>query len=331
MTSPPPRPRQTGAPRFPRVAAGMLVSAAAVLAYQYFGQVELHFFAQSMERHAEVISGTAASPYRYRVLVPFLANLVIAPLSRLMPARIAFLGVYGLYDFLALAFSLLALFAWLRRFSRDSVALIFSLYCAVLLLVSLRDHYFMPWSWIEPGLVAVALMLAQRGPEWRLIPLTAIATLNRETGLLVPALFAVARLGQGGESARRAWAWSLAGVATWAAVVLGLRWTLGSAPPLVHAADLLRGNLEPLRLLRAALNLLLFGGVLGPLAFIGFRRAPAMLRRATLVVPPYLAAFATWGVWHEMRLLAPLYPLLAALAACGFAPENDAAPGDTSP
>lgn len=316
----------TPPPRFSRIAAGLLLSCAAVLAYQYASQVELRFVEQSMERHAEVVSGTAAAPYRYRVLVPFLANLAIAPLSRVMPARLAFLGVYALYDFLAIAFSLLALHAWLRRFFRGSTALISTLYCATLLIVSLRDHYFMPWSWIEPGLVAVALMLSQRGRAWHLIPLTALATLNRETGLLVPALFAVTRIVGGGARAGHAWRWALAGFATWAVVFLVLRWTLGPAAFYATSADLWRGNLEPLRLLRTALNLLLFGGVLWPLAGLGFRRAPAILRRATLVVPPYLVTVAIWGVWHEMRLLAPLYPVLVPLAACCLDGERDPAP-----
>jgi hypothetical protein len=48
-------------------------------------------------------------------------------------------------------------------------------------------------------------------------------------------------------------------------------------------------------------------------AALGYRRAPRFLRGVARVVPFYLAAFALWGWWREVRILTTLYPVLVPL------------------
>jgi hypothetical protein len=57
----------------------------------------------------------------------------------------------------------------------------------------------------------------------------------------------------------------------------------------------------------------LFLGGFWLFAVLGFRFAPRLVRQAALIVPLYLVVIAIWGVWNEVRLLMPLYPVLIPL------------------
>ena len=48
----------------------LLFSVSATLAYGYFRLVDVPHYQVRLELHNQIISGTALSPYRYRVLVP---------------------------------------------------------------------------------------------------------------------------------------------------------------------------------------------------------------------------------------------------------------------
>lgn len=74
----------------------------------------------------------------------------------------------------------------------------------------------------------------------------------------------------------------------------------------------------------AAFNITLLLGVFWIFALFGVLRAPAFVRRSALVIPAYLATVAIWGIWWEVRLLMPLYPLLLPLALSYlFEPRHD--------
>jgi hypothetical protein len=290
----------------------ILLSCALVLSYQYFAQVHYHFIEQSIARHREIVSGTAGSPYRYRILVPFVLDPLIGLVARWTAYRNAFLGTYAAYDAFAISFSLLATFAYLRRWFRSTMALAGTLYMAVMMTLALRDHYFMPWSWIEPGLVAVALSLLVRGRRAAILPLTVVAALNRETGLIIPLLLCATSLAPGRRNG--ALGWCVSALAAWAIVFFGLRWVLGGAAPYSSIPELWRSNTEPLHLVRAIVQVALFGGALWFLVPAGIRHAPQFVRRSALVVPPYLIGVLLFGMWYEVRLLIPLYPIVLPLA-----------------
>ena len=75
----------------------------------------------------------------------------------------------------------------------------------------------------------------------------------------------------------------------------------------------------------AAFNITALLGAFWIFALFGLPRAPAFVRRSALVIPAYLAVVAIWGIWWEVRLLMPLYPLLLPLALSYlFEPRRDA-------
>ena len=102
--------------------------------------------------------------------------------------------------------------------------------------------------------------------------------------------------------------------ALWAAVFFGLRYVLGSAPPVETIGGLFARNMIPGALIRTALRAGLIFGAFWVFAIAGFRRAPAFAKRVAFIVPLYLCAIILWGVWGEVRLLMPLYPVVIPLA-----------------
>lgn len=64
----------------------------------------------------------------------------------------------------------------------------------------------------------------------------------------------------------------------------------------------------------AAANLTMLFGVCWLFAVLGWSRAPSFIRRAAIIIPFYLATIAVFGIWWEVRLVMPLYPILFALA-----------------
>ena len=78
-------------------------------------------------------------------------------------------------------------------------------------------------------------------------------------------------------------------------------------------AKLLFLNLERGRLILAVEHWVLFMGLGWVLVFLGLRRAPEFVYRMALLVPLYLPAVLVFGVWFEVRLLMPMYPVLLPL------------------
>lgn len=98
----------------------LILSVSAVIAYGYFNRVDRPNFELRFELHNQIITGTAPSPYRYRILVPLTAEILTKVLSVILPVNASFLLAYAIYDLLAIFFLLVALFFWLKTwFRRD--------------------------------------------------------------------------------------------------------------------------------------------------------------------------------------------------------------------
>lgn len=319
---------QATLPGDPRFTAAILIGVCVpILLHTYQVNVLIPGEVQAATLHAEVLNQQAGSPYRYRILAPTL----IAALQR----GNDFLGAHTAFFVLASAFSLTAIWAAARALTRSAhAAHLAVLLSALALIPTLEAHFYQPWSWLEVGFVAVALLLASRGASRAFFVLTLFASLNRETAVFLPLIYLLVRWPAGADGhLRRAALGTAAGSAlTWAAVFFGLRAAFGQAPHVEDVAELWTFNTGPG--LRSALQGAgtMIGGLLG-LALVTGRRAPRGLRRAAWIAGPYLASVALWGVWHEVRLLAPLLPILApwaALALTGDA-QGERALHDTEP
>ncbi len=297
----------------------IILSVSAVLAYIYFREVGSPYLKERLELHGQILRGTADSPYRYRVLVPFIGEALTRALGAALPGDRAFLLAYAIYDLAAIFFLLGVLYRYFRGWFSNEQALIGVLFAAATMPMALRDHYFQPWSVLEAGLFAAGLLCVRDGRYKALALIVALASLNRETALFIPLayLFAIAGTKAGDGASRPAGGKALllfgGYMAIWAAAFFGLRLFLGGAPRVVTIGELLARNTDTLAIFRAVMRAALIFGAFWIFAAAGFRRAPEFAKRTALLVPLYLAAVALWGIWHEVRLIMPLYAIVIPL------------------
>jgi hypothetical protein len=298
------------------IALILIISVSAVLAYGYFNRIDRPKHEARLELHGEIVGGTAPSPYRYRVLVPLAGEGMTRALSFVLSAKHAFLLSYLIYDLLAIFLLLWTLFLWLRNWFSAEQALTGALFVAGTIPIALQDHYFQPWSILEVGLFTASL-LAIRGKRHILLAvLVALATLNRETAVFIPVVYLLMtvdsvdspRTGGGFDWKPVLRAGAL--LIVWAVLYFGIRLVQGSAPHTTTVADLFARNITAGGLSFAAVNVILFLGGFWIFAVLGFRHAPRIIRRIAWLIPLYLITILVWGVWKEVRLLMPLYPIL---------------------
>jgi hypothetical protein len=275
---------------------------ALVLAHEYVVRIDLPQLEPRQALHNEILTGTAPSPYRYRVLVPYTA----AALMHLRPQGHGFFAAYMVLDLATIAFFLWALYRYLALWVTARTALLSVALIAATVTLGIRDHYFQPWSFLEAGLMAAGLYAAA-AQRWPLLVLVIVAAaLNRETALFIVVAAAMLAWPHG----RR---WFAACVAVWSLAYFGVRWWLGPAP---YVETLWETNLVPRNLLRTALlTTLTLGLPIVLLTWGGYKASPACLRRPLLVVPLFLVPFALYAVWWEVRLWMTMFPVLWPLAA----------------
>ena len=296
----------------------LILSVAVVIAYGYFTRVAKPNFEPRLELHSQIIKGTAPSPYRYRILVPVIAEALRGALGIAMPTKAAFLLAYAIYDLIAISSLLVLLFYWLRTWFNSAQALVGVLFVAATMPVALQDHYFQPWSLLEAALFTAALLVIHGRRYLLLSIIVAVAALNRETAILIPIAFLatldVKGLLSSGPARDLRPILLFGGLcAIWAVGFFGLRELRGPAAGVEPVHDLFARNITRANLLLAFRNGGMFLGGFWVFAALGLRCAPAFIRRSVLLIPLYVAAISVWGVWYEVRLLMPLYPLLIPL------------------
>jgi hypothetical protein len=296
----------------------LILSVAAVVTYGYLHDNNRQKLGPRLELHDEILSGTASAPYRYRVLVPFAVEGLVQLLSTRLTRAHAFGLAYDIYDLLAVFFLLGMLFWWSRTWFTAPQALTGVLFVAATMPIALKDHYFQPWSLLESGLFSAALLAMHRQHYSVLLGIMAAATLNKETAIFIVLAFL---LTLDGPSRFKAWRHSssmsiacLGGLfLVWLSIHAGLRYALGHGSLLSRVPGLIARNLAEDSLVRTGINASLFLGGFWVFAAMGLRDAPRFIRRVALIIPFYLAAVLIWGVWYEVRLLMPLYPVLVPL------------------
>jgi hypothetical protein len=288
----------------------------------YFVAIDLQAPQFTLTQQQNAFSGIAGSPYRYRVLVPTLLEFGTRAFGFLGPRQRAFQAASLVYECLGMTLQLGAMYALLRQFFTPILSLIGVTFTAGMTVLTLAYFTYQPWSILEVAFFALGFLLAYRGQWVWLTLVVVLASLNRETGVFLPVAVFLASLRDvqplGVAAVRRVLrrrdtylAFGLVLLST--AIFAGLRLVRGSAEPVDALPDVIRRNLERNNLIAAALGIPLLLGVGWIYAVLGLRSAPDFPRRIARVVPWYLAAFAIWGWWREVRILTSLYPVLVPL------------------
>ncbi len=322
-------------------ALALLISAAGVILHDYYYRVHdgLYYsqptLIQRIYMHTAIIQGTVDPHYRYRVLAPFMAEGIFKLISLVNPAMAGvdvFKLTYIIHDFLAISFSLCMLYLFLKVWFPSAQALAGSLLVAALMPIALQDHFYQPWSLLEPGFYALALLLAYRKQLAWFGVVVLLTTLNRETAIFLALLFPATNLDFISIVRRKTKIpfktilASLVYVLIWLIVLGTLRLVRGGGPTTETLATIWAANMWSVNANKALINVPLFMGFGWLLAILGIRHAPLFLRKSLLVVPFLLASVILFGIWVEVRLLMPLYPILAALILCSLYPPPQPPP-----
>jgi hypothetical protein len=294
----------------------VLIAAISVSWFDYALNRNVH--QTRVREHREVIEGTALAPFHYRVLVPFSAELAIRGLTAIAGYDGAFRAVYALFYGAALLGLVIALQAYLELWFSRQQSLVGVLLMCCTLPIALRYHAFAPWSILEPVIMTVGLRWIATQQTVLIVPLTLVATLNRETAVLLPIAVLLDAIGANNMARRLSHA--LGAMAVWLATLLVVRYVRGSAADLLSLNAVWAMNRSAQGLKTAASSVPLFlGGTGWLLAVYGVATTPAFVRRMLWIILFYAPLYIVYGYWYEVRLLMPLYPVVVPAAVAGLA------------
>lgn len=275
---------------------------------QYVSMRGLDYLEQDqLARHQAVLAGNAGDPWQYRILSAYLvqgALDVCQSLSIPHPAATAFIAFRIAQDTLIL---LLASAYYRRLGLRLPAALLGMALLAWGMSYSHFDSDLQFGTFFDLLFYLLAgLLILQRRFLW-IIPLTALAALNRETSGLIPfLLLAVGLFALPRPSRRRTLPIFAAAFGLYLAIFFGLRLAYGAQTPILpygHTAglDLLGYNLlRPVTWSRLVATF----SIIPLVALIGWRRWTPHLRLFFwALVPVWLGVHAVAAVLAETRLL----------------------------
>ncbi len=270
--------------------------------------------------HEDMISGSAPAPNQYRILTPWLANLILP----FIPNG-SLLGAYFLIRALCIGLSLFVFDRYMRTWFSPGAAA-----AGALCLAAVIPFGYYPMVQESDPLnlvVFVAAFLAlARGRDFWLFPLVLVGTLNRETTAMIPAVYLLARWREKPPVTVAVRTALLA--ACWAAVYGGLLLHYGRRGYYTEPF-MLRTNLDSW--LPTAFVVLMFG-VMWVLPWVALKHEPpTLLRRTAWLAPLFVLLQYLVGVVAEVRLFLPLAPIVIPLSWWVLFPEaRQAAPTGSS-
>ncbi len=252
------------------------------------------------ENDKAILNHTAEAPYQYRILAPYLMSLVASPSN-----HGAWFSTILIVHLLSFAFIFPSLYTWLQRWGSDRSATYGMFLIALLLAFSFFHQYpLSPTSVIELTLICATLVVWKR--YWIIVVMVILASLNRETGVLLVAIYALLTAADYRQRSYYIRVLPLGGL--WAIIMAVLHITLGSAPHVLGLVGTIQGNIEDLQA-GLIVNALLLPFWIA--AVIGYRRSPGMLKHLGWLALAYLFTALVGGLWAEMgRLSLPIVPLL---------------------
>ncbi len=309
----------------------IVVSAASAAIYNYFFLVDKPSQFARIDQHNLIIHGTAESPYRYRILIPFIVETAIKMSSLILPYPKAFLIMYAFAEMVSITFLLWMLFVYCRLWFTREQALIGVLFVSSTLVMALRDHEFQPWSLLEPGLFTLGLLWIYRKKNIAFTCLIFVATLNRETALFLPIAFLCTEIDLSKSNnkkeilSQKSIILFLGWMLLWGVTYVGLRVIRGNVPQVLTLHETWELNTLLHSLVRTVVEGSLFLGFFWLFAMVGYKYADEFMKKTAWVVPLYLIPIILWGSWHEVRLLMPMYPILIPLGLSYLYKNNNLA------
>jgi hypothetical protein len=257
------------------------------------------------ERHQAILEGHAGNPWQYRVLAPYLLNVIIRIFNNFHinhPIAIAFVFLRVVQD----TFILLLSYAYYRELG---LSLSHALIGMALLAWGISNSYYDSDLAFNTFFDIIFYLLAglcilKRKYIW-IVPITLLAALNRETSGLIPFLLIISVFILQKGSLPKVMPVFIIAVVTYVAIFVGLRLIYGKQElfiPYGHppGLELLAYNLfrtETWRQLIATLS------IIPIIAIIGYKKWPLQLRVFFwAIVPIWFVVHAFSAVMAESRL-----------------------------
>lgn len=267
-----------------------------------------------------MIEGTASAPDQYRVLTPWLTDSIFrctAPQTideALQTLRHVYLAVHAL----AFAITGFCFMAFCRRWLALPEALLgFALLMAICAVANLRGQIQVTDP-LNLMFVIVGLWAIQQERIGLLFVAMVLGALNRESVLVLAGYYL---LMQWPGPRRRVLTTTVLLAVAWGVTYGALRVVYGHR---AYSVDVVMLGYNLAGFWHWAPPLLL----LGPPALAAFQRPldrwPGPLRRASLIIPPYLLLHLVVARLEEVRLFVPLLPVLIPLAVLGLTPAHEA-------
>jgi len=295
-----------------------------MLTYDYYSRVEVPTMNARVVLHYKIVSGTAPYQFRYRILVPNVAEglaraIQHAPLVASRPmvppltySKRAFALAYAMLNFAALVVLFWSVGELVARLFGIELSWFAVAVSAILVAFTFRDHYYQPWSFWEGALFGVGLLLIHQQRLWLFTGLSLVGLLIRETSIfLVLMLLAVVLPSYKSRKAR----FAIGTLAAWIGGFFLLHYLVGYQPSTYFLETAVAANRE-----HAWYALLLNGlliGIVSPLIVRGMETGPQLIRRAALVLPAYFALLFVIGLWWEIRYWITALPIVVPALVAG--------------
>jgi hypothetical protein len=243
------------------------------------------------------------APFRYRLLQPALEALLAPNAGN---AQLLFTD-FMLQSVLSPVI-IVGLWLWLKRWADDARALIGVLVFTAVMVVSF--HFYMRGIATTIEIACVLWTLVYIDRFWIVGLLTIIASLNRETGLIIPALYCFYHFESFSKPEKSITGWPL--IAYSVLITDAIHIALGSSDHVLGLVGTLQYNLQNAGDAIFS-NLLLIPLIIA--ATVGYKTLPTALKRLLWVALLYCGAIAVGGAWNEaMRLILPVLPIALAAA-----------------
>ncbi|MCP5462204.1 MAG: hypothetical protein H7A34_03340 [bacterium] len=288
------------------------------LASVYEEAVQIRFLMERIKTHQSILTGTAGSPYRYRLLVVVGLGMITKALAGFMEYPKAFQLTYSGYMLCCLFALFSGMYLFFTRFFSRRLSFFGILYVAGTIPITFGEHFFQPWSFLEAVFFMLALQWIYDKRHVLLIPLIIIAALNRETAAMIPILFLCAHYSTGSDEygvkrfEKGSLGWFAVYFIVWAGVTIGLRYLCGYTEHEFTFSDNFAFNKQ--HLLTSLKNNVVFWGIFGYFAVRGYWYAPVFFRRTALLIPIYCGLIFCYAYWPEVRVFVMLYPVFVPLA-----------------
>jgi hypothetical protein len=253
----------------------------------------------------QVVAGAASPPGRYRVLVPYLHEIV-STITR-GDREIVWLALRLIGWFASFAI----FYAYLRTWFPMVGSIAGTALVAAGLPLTFTNSWAHPDHVGELALFTLGCLTIARGLDAAFAVTLGFATLNRETAVFLVLLYLVA-----GPLTRTHLLKAIGFGAIWVGIFVGLRLWLGvehydywQLTRNIAFLGLLPPNYDPYYRAYAWFVLFLFGPLL-VVGLRGVREQPLFIQRALWVVPAVLVVAFTISSIVETRIFTPLFPLI---------------------